>query len=208
KMRLPEFRGEWERVRLGKIADNFQYGLNSSSKEYDGENKYLRITDIDEESRSIIYSNLTSPNCTLSNDYKLRKNDLLFARTGASVGKTYLYNPNDDVVYFAGYLIRCNITDACSRYVFYVTLSGKYNKWVQVMSQRSGQPGINAEEYQMFSFLLPPIAEQQAIAEVLTTADREIKLLKKDLEQHKLKKKYLMQQLLTGKIRVKGATKT
>ncbi|MCL2080413.1 MAG: restriction endonuclease subunit S, partial [Oscillospiraceae bacterium] len=42
KMRLPEFRGEWERVRLGKIADNFQYGLNSSSKEYDGENKYLR----------------------------------------------------------------------------------------------------------------------------------------------------------------------
>jgi len=206
KRRLSGFSGEWEKVKLGEIATGFQYGLNASSKEYDGTNKYLRITDIDEESRSIIYNDLTSPNCKLSKEYLLSENDLLFARTGASVGKTYLYNLKDENVYFAGYLIKCNVINACPKYVFYVTLAEKYKKWVLIMSQRSGQPGINSEEYQLFTFPLPPLPEQQAIANVLTTADREIELLKKELEQHKQIKKYLMQKLLTGKIRVKGAS--
>ena len=186
------------------FAVGFQYGLNSSSKEYDGINLYLRITDIDEETHNIIYSNITSPNCELTKEYLLCENDLLFARTGASVGKTYLYNLKDKTVYFAGYLIRCKVTGAHPKYVFYITLAANYKKWVSNMSQRSGQPGINAEEYQSFLFPLPPLPEQQAIAEVLTIADREIELLTKELEQQKFVKKYLMQQLLTGKIRVKG----
>jgi type I restriction enzyme S subunit len=203
KIRLSGFNEDWESKRLGDVAEGFQYGLNASSKEYDGINKYLRITDIDEENRNIIYSNLTSPNCELAKEYLLHENDLLFARTGASVGKTYLYNSEDGIVYFAGYLIRCNITKANPKYIFYITLLSTYKEWVRVMSQRSGQPGINAEEYQAFAFLLPPRPEQTAIAEILSTADREIELLNRELQQQKQIKKYLMQQLLTGRIRVK-----
>ena len=69
---------------------------------------------------------------------------------------------------------------------------------------RSGQPGINANEYSRYRFKIPlDKKEQKAIADVLSAADEEISLLQKDLEQEKLKKKSLMQLLLTGLVRVK-----
>ena len=203
-IRLPGYNEKWKQVRFGDVCTGFNYGLNAAAIRYDGVNKYLRITDIDESSRKFLTNSLSSPAGELHENCLLKENDLIFARTGASVGKTYLYDTSDGKVFYAGYLICCNVRIAYNaRFVFGQTFTKEYNKWVKIFSMRSGQPGINAEEYKTYTFLCPPLPEQVAIAERLIAADREIELLTQELEQQKLIKKYLMQQLLTGKKCVK-----
>ena len=77
----------WEQRKLGDIASSFEYGLNAAAKEYDGENKYIRITDIDDNTHEFLTDNLTSPDIDLTgaDNYKLTEGDILFARTGSSV---------------------------------------------------------------------------------------------------------------------------
>ena len=98
---------DWEQRKLGEVAQSFEYGLNVAAKEYDGINKYLRITDIDDVSRKFDTDNLTSPDTELAavENYRLVDGDILFARTGASVGKSYIYRVSDGLVYFAGFLL-------------------------------------------------------------------------------------------------------
>ena len=151
----------WEEKSLGEVTGNISYGLNAASKDYDGENKYIRITDIDETTGKFNNLDIVSPDCVLSDDYKLKINDLLFARTGASTGKTYLYNENDGKMYFAGFLIKFSIkNEYCSNFIFYITQTFNYKKWVSIMSARSGQPGINAKEYSNYKFSCPVYDEQ------------------------------------------------
>ena len=90
------------------LLSHLNMGLNAPAKEYDGTNKYLRITDIDDVSRKFNTDNLTSPDIELSTakNYRLLNGDILFARTGASVGKSFIYRDSDGIVYFAGFLIR------------------------------------------------------------------------------------------------------
>ena len=117
--------------------------------QYDGTNKYLRITDIDENTRMFSQEDLTSPGTDLSccNDYLLEDGDITIARTGASVGKSYIYHLSDGKVYFAGFLIRTRLNDNVDKdCVFYSTLTDKYAKYIRLVSQRSGQPGVNIEE--------------------------------------------------------------
>jgi type I restriction enzyme S subunit len=133
-------------------------GLNAASIKFDGKNKYLRITDIDEVNRTFIHKGLTSPKISLvsSQSYLLKKGDIVFARTGASVGKTYIYKEEDGCVFFAGFLIRARLKAAeDADFVFQNTLTKRYGDFVRLTSQRSGQPGINAREYSSFSFLCP-----------------------------------------------------
>ena len=111
EIRFAGFTDPWEQRKLGDVASSFDYGLNAAATEYDGQNKYLRITDIDDETHEFSKSDLTTPlaDLAMSADYLLKEGDLLFARTGASVGKTYLYRQFDGMVYFAGFLIRARI---------------------------------------------------------------------------------------------------
>ena len=150
--------------------------MNASAKEYDGKNKYIRITDIDEETCTYKYDDVVSPNALLEDKYKVLDNDILFARTGASTGKAYLYDKKDGLMYYAGFLIRGNVKpDFNSKYVFLQTQTQKYKKWVEVMSIRSGQPGINSQEYSCFKFNLPPTkAEQDKISSLFTLLDERI----------------------------------
>ena len=162
----------WEEKTLGQVTDNISYGLNSASKKYDGENKYIRITDIDETTGKYNHLDIVSPDCDLSDEYKLKINDLLFARTGASTGKTYLYNENDGKIYFAGFLIKFSIKEEyCSTFIFYITQTFNYKKWVSIMSARSGQPGINAKEYSKYKFLCPVYDEQIKISNIISKLD-------------------------------------
>ncbi len=162
----------WEEKRFGEVTDNISYGLNAASKEYDGENKYIRITDIDESTGRYNNLDIVSPDCNLSDEYKLKINDLLFARTGASTGKTYLYIEKDGKIYFAGFLIKFSIKeDYCSNFIFYVTQTFNYKRWVSVMSARSGQPGINAKEYSKYKFLCPVLEEQVKISNIISKID-------------------------------------
>lgn len=111
RLRFKGFTGAWEEKTLNDVSEVFEYGLNAQAVNFDGVHKYIRITDIDDESRQFLQENVTSPDVDFSkaDNYKLQKGDLLFARTGASVGKSYLYNENDGLVYFAGFLIRAKL---------------------------------------------------------------------------------------------------
>lgn len=203
KLRFPEFTGEWEEKKLGEIAENISYGMNAPAISYDGVNKYLRITDIDESSRLFYPKPLTSPDGLIEEKFKLREGDLVFARTGASVGKSYLYKKSDGNLYFAGFLIRFSIINENPLFIFTQTLNKPFYKWVQLMSMRSGQPGINAEEYKEFPIFLTSLAEQTKIATFLTAVDEKLTQLKKKktlLEQYK---KGVMQKLFSQEFRFK-----
>ncbi|MFR3997974.1 MAG: restriction endonuclease subunit S [Paratractidigestivibacter faecalis] len=184
KQNTPEIRFEgftdpWEQRKLGSIAASFDYGLNAAATEYDGQNKYLRITDIDDTTHEFLKSDLTTPlaDLAMSADYLLEEGDLLFARTGASVGKTYLYRQYDGTVYFAGFLIRARIGESADpEFVYQATLTDAYKKYVAITSQRSGQPGVNAQEYADYQLMLPSRTEQQQIGMTLRSLDNLITL--------------------------------
>ncbi len=169
----------WEQRKLGSISASFDYGLNAAATEYDGQNKYLRITDIDDTTHEFLKSDLTTPlaDLAMSADYLLEEGDLLFARTGASVGKTYLYRQYDGTVYFAGFLIRARIGESADpEFVYQATLTDAYKKYVAITSQRSGQPGVNAQEYADYQLMLPSRTEQQQIGMTLRSLDHLITL--------------------------------
>lgn len=174
EIRFKGFSEEWIERDLKSFSASFSYGLNASAIKFDGVNKYLRITDIDEKSRRFDYSQLTSPDADLSKSdhYLLKNGDILFARTGASVGKTYIYNEQDGKVYFAGFLIRASINhNTSAQFVFQNTQTHKYARFVAATSQRSGQPGINAKEYGEYRLFSPTEPEQTKIGSYFQKLD-------------------------------------
>ncbi|EEP0532100.1 restriction endonuclease subunit S [Listeria monocytogenes] len=195
KRRFGGFTDDWEQRKLGEIANSFEYGLNASSKTYDGENKYIRITDIDESSHVFNQDNITSPDISLDNlnHYLLEEGDILLARTGASTGKSYCYNKMDGKVFFAGFLIRAKIKQEYNvSFIFQSTLTERYNNFIQVTSQRSGQPGINAQEYARFTLYIPKLKEQQKIGNFFKQFDNIITLHQRKLQKlQNIKKAYL-----------------
>ena len=177
---IPHFyTSSWEQRKLSEMCGTFEYGLNAAAKEFDGQNKYIRITDIDDASREFLLSDLSSPDISLDgmSKYILSRGDIVFARTGASVGKTYIYKENDGVVYFAGFLIRAKVNqDNDAEFVFQSTLSPSYEKYIRITSQRSGQPGVNAQEYGEYDLFVPSKEEQQRIGRFLRGIDNLITL--------------------------------
>ena len=178
-IRFKGFTDPWEQRKLGDLSESFEYGLNVAATEYDGKNKYIRITDIDDDSREFKQDDVTSPAIELSNadNYKLSYGDILFARTGASVGKSYIYKNSDGLVYYAGFLIRAKIKkDYNPEFVFQNTLTNDYEKFIKVTSMRSGQPGVNAQEYSQYQIMIPCKAEQDKISDYLCSLDNLITL--------------------------------
>lgn len=178
-IRFKGFSDAWEQRKLSEMCGTFEYGLNAAAKEFDGKNKYIRITDIDDASREFLLSDLSSPDICLDgmSKYLLSSGDIVFARTGASVGKTYIYRENDGIVYFAGFLIRAKVNqDNDAEFVFQSTLSPSYEKYIRITSQRSGQPGVNAQEYGEYDLFAPSKEEQQRIGHFLRGIDNLITL--------------------------------
>lgn len=186
-IRFKGFTDDWEQRKLGELSSSFEYGLNVAAKEYDGENKYIRITDIDDDSRGFKQEDITSPDIDLSSaeNYRLSEGDILFARTGASVGKSYIYKVSDGLVYYAGFLIRARIKpEYNSGFVFQNTLTGDYEKFIKVTSMRSGQPGVNAQEYSQYQIMVPSKPEQEKIGQYFENLDNLITLHQRE-KRHK-----------------------
>ena len=199
EIRFKGFTDAWEQRKLDECMDSFEYGLNAAAKEYDGMHKYIRITDIDDETHNFIQSNLTSPDIDFNSDvsdYKLNINDIVFARTGASVGKTYLYNPSDGDLYYAGFLIRGKVNKACDAgFIYQNTLTRDYDSFIRITSQRSGQPGVNSKEYATFRLNIPCKDEQEKISELLNRLDKLFTLHQRKLERLQEVKKGLLQKM-------------
>ena len=198
EIRFDGFTNDWEQRKLGEICDSFEYGLNAAATDYDGENKYIRITDIDDNSHEFLQNNVTSPDIDFSGaeNYKLKQGDILFARTGASVGKTYIYEESDGLVYYAGFLIRGRVKDEYSpEFVFQNTLTADYERFIRITSQRSGQPGVNAQEYASYQIATPILEEQQQIGAYFSTLDHLITLHQHKCDELQNLKKYMLQNM-------------
>lgn len=202
EIRFEGFTEPWEQRKLGELSSSFEYGLNAAAKKYDGKNKYIRITDIDDDNREFKQENITSPDTDLSfaENYKLSEGDILFARTGASVGKSYIYKASDGLVYYAGFLIRARIKpEYNSEFVFQNTLTGDYEKFIKVTSMRSGQPGVNAQEYSQYQIMVPSKPEQDMISTYLRNLDNLIILHQRKLDRLVVLKQAMLEKMFPQK---------
>jgi type I restriction enzyme, S subunit len=206
QLRFPEFQdaGEWVNKPLGDLLlSHPNYGVNAPAVPY-SENlpTYMRITDISEEGYYLI-DNKVSVDVDAKDDNSLSEGDVVLARTGASVGKSYKYREDDGELVFAGYLIRIkpDQNKLNSSFLFNFLSTYQYWNWVIIMSVRGGQPGINATEYASLIIPTPPTnkneenLEQQKIADCLSALDELIAAQTQKLETLQIHKKGLMQQL-------------
>ena len=120
-------------------------------------------------------------------------------RTGASTGKSYLYRNSDGKLYFAGFLIRANIYKHNSYFVFSQLHTLRYKKWISVMSARSGQPGINSQEYASFPVYTTSLQEEDKIATFLKLLDERITTQNKIIEDLKKLKSAIIEMEYTHK---------
>jgi type I restriction enzyme S subunit len=198
---------DWSVASLGGLLQEVpQYGINAPACPYSaGLPTYIRITDISDAGR-FSPAPRVSVQTELSDRYSLRLGDVVLARTGASVGKSYLYDPADGPLVYAGFLIRVrpDPTRLNSRFLSAWLKAHWYLRWVVTMSMRSGQPGINGQEYGTLPLPLPPLPEQKAIAHALSDTDHLIQSLERLIAKKRDLKQATMQQLLTGETRLPG----
>lgn len=173
--------------------------MNAAAKPFDGENKYIRITDIDEASSTYNDTDIVSPDGSLTDNYVVNDRDILLARTGASTGKSYLYRKSDGKLYYAGFLIRANVTEHNPYFVFSQLHTHRYWRWVSIMSARSGQPGINSQEYSSFPIFTTSLHEENKIASLLSRLDERIATQNKIIEDLKKLKSAIVEMLLCNR---------
>ena len=195
---------DWDVVSLGDICTSPQYGAGASARPYDSTlPRYVRITDITDDGR-LREDGIASAEPLKVEGYNLQPGDLLFARSGATVGKTYLYLAEDGPCVYAGYLIRFQPLreSASPEFLERCTRSQFYQRWVESMFRAGAQPNINAAEYSSLSIPLPPLEEQEAIAASLDGVDSTLERVRQEREHLRALKASTADALLTGRVRV------
>ena len=155
---IPE---SWGWCRLGNISDNIQYGLSNSAEKV-GTCRFLRITDI--QNGGVDWDTVPFTNTNELDKYLLHINDILFARTGGTVGKSFLVShlPFDSV--FASYLIRVQLTnDISAQYIYWFFNSPTYWEQITCKTVGTGQPNCNGASLRNLLIPLPPLDEQYRI---------------------------------------------
>jgi len=161
------------KVRLGSLCSQEpDYGVSGTAIERTDENqpKYIRITDFSdygiEDNHTFVTVN------DYSDKHRLQKGDIIFARSGATVGKTYYYDGTIGEAIFAGYCIRFRIDGrkALPEYIYWYTKCNFYLNWVNSIQRPSGQPNINKEEYKTFEIFLPKIDIQYHFVKFMNAA--------------------------------------
>ena len=162
----------WPLVTLNNLAEKIDYGLTASAYcDQDGP-RFLRITDLQND--SVNWSLVPSCVCSEKDieQYRLKNGDLVFARTGATTGKSYLLNdaPKDSV--FASYLIRVRPNERVDpQFLSFFFKSPKYWQQINIMANGAAQPGVNSTKLKELEIPLPPLSEQKRIAAILDKAD-------------------------------------
>ncbi len=152
----------WVTYRLQDVCTEYgDYGMSLSSKPYDGI-RYLRITDITE------WGDLNNEMVSADTDvvderYILREGDILFARTGATVGKTLVYNESMGCCSYAGYLIRYRLNQSIilPLVMYYITHSKEYYEWIVSNQKSATLPNISAKLYNSYEICIPKTLTEQ-----------------------------------------------
>lgn len=159
-----------DEVSLGKG----EYGAQSASIEYDPTRpRYVRITDINDDG-TLNDDVVASINPDDDEQYRLEYGDFLFARMGATVGKTFAFIAGNQI--FTGYLIRYKLNQKLinPRYLFWYTKLDEYWNWVKLNQSGAAQPGINAKKYGSLRIPVPPVAEQEQFAAFVEQVDKSV----------------------------------
>ena len=149
-----------------------EYGAQSASIAYDASRpRYVRITDINDDG-TLNNDFVSSSNIDDDKQYKLSYGDFLFARMGATVGKTYAYKEGNQI--YAGYLIRykLNLDKVMPEYLYAYTRLEEYWNWVKLNQSGAAQPGINAKKYGSLQISVPPLSEQIAFQTFVAQVDK------------------------------------
>ena len=202
---IPE---SWRWVRWGDLSQSIQYGYNAPAQDV-GRIKMVRISDI--QDGKVLWD--TVPYCEIREEeiptYLLQKNDILFARTGGTVGKSYLVKDVPEESIYAGYLIRTRYSSLlCPEYMKYFMESLLYWDQLRNGTIATAQPNCNGKTLSKMILPLPPLAEQKRIVakieELLLYVDRYAAAYEK-LEQFNAKfpeemKKSILQYAIQGKL--------
>ncbi len=160
-------------VKLGTLlSENPMYGANETAVKYDNICRYIRITDVNEH--GILKSNTLVSAENTDYKYKVELNDILFARSGATVGKTYIHEDENLNAIFAGYMIKIKIdkNKINPKFVYYYTQLDIYKKWIDAVQRSAGQPNVNSEEYKDLDIPLLDINKQTIIIEKMNYAHK------------------------------------
>ncbi len=199
---LPGFNEQWKKVKLGDVCV-----VNPPKEDnYPDVVAFLGMADISENG-SIITEHKKNYESVKTGFTPFKRGDILIAKITPCFenGKGALTDKCSFAYGFGStefHVLRCKAAN--SKFIYYHTRTDFFRKRLEAeMVGSAGQKRVQANSIINYAILLPPPIEQTAIAEVLSAADREIDLLRQDIEQEKQKKKALMQLLLTGVVRVK-----
>jgi len=174
---------------LGKLA----YGSGASATEYDFNVRYIRITDINE--KGSLNDIKVSPN-EISDGYLLSEGDILFARSGATVGKTFRYSKKYGKCIYAGYLIRLvpNQKIVLPDYIYYFSRTDYYLSFIQQNMKTVAQPNINAQQYGELQIPIPQLSLQNQFAVFVEQVEKQKAVMQQSLEKMETNYKALMQE--------------
>ena len=204
----------WKAKRLKFVLKQpLQYGANESAEDDDRElPRYVRITDVDERGNLRDETFRSLPH-EIAKDYLLKEGDILFARSGATAGKTFLYSNSWGECAYAGYLIRARIDyqKANPRFLRYFTDSAAYWGWISANFIQATIQNVSADKYANLSLAFPPVDEQQAIADFLdretARLDRLVGKKRELIEELKEKRTALISRTVTRGLPAEAAAK-
>lgn len=197
----------WKLYKLKHLLqDPLKYGANESASEYnETDPRYIRITDIDNEGN--LKNNTV---CTIplhkALPYMLQKGDLLLARSGATVGKSYLFQEDYKACY-AGYLIKACFSKKISpQFVYLYTQSASYSKWKDYILIQSTIQNISAEKYANLLIPTPPVEVQLSILKYLDPQLDKMNVtlanFNRKIEVLRERKQIIINEVVTGKVKV------
>ena len=153
-----------------------KYGAGYKAEKKQRDVRYIRITDINEDgSLNDDFASVAK----YDNQYLLKQNDFLIARTGNTVGKTFLYDESLGKAIYAGYLIKFELdtSKVNPQYLLAYTKSSVYKTWIKNNMRISAQPNINSKQYEESPIILPPLAVQNEIVDHISALRAEQKTL-------------------------------
>ena len=165
-------------ISLCIANESGQYGVPYSAEDFDASKyRYLRITDISDDGR-LLDNDLKSVSGDNIEEYLLSENDIVFARTGNSTGRSYLYDKRHGELVYAGFLIRYKIDESKinPKYVHYFTNSNYYKQWVKNLSNGSTRGNINAQTFADCEIIFPERVQQDILVKILSSIDDKIAL--------------------------------
>ncbi len=166
------------------IINKPMYGANTKTLKKETDVRYIRITDINADGS--LENEIVSP-LKFEEKYLLQENDFLIARSGNTVGKTFLYKNSFGKCCFAGYLVKYKLNQSkiLPEFLLFYTKSKIYKNWINSNQRIAGQPNINGQEYLLSPIILPPLPIQKKIADKISSIKQEVKTLRSEAENLK-----------------------